>query len=259
MTNTDNDPSKKQNKTFLLNLGAWPRSYANPIEETKKKLIRNKWKEIPSCTVKEQTYCFEKQSKELYLHFLGFAIVTGPYDMDIDDVIQNCGKKWISNTAIYWKQPQRRELEDSDWKETVALKMMDIMLTQLKDWADGPVIGGQVNGAGHLLLQCQRVYELFPPIDSKKYRDDNAVAVGLIRKIRRNSAMEFKSSKAFAAAEVIKNTALPVCTFFAGSKAWVAAGAALGLYLFAEYVLKTSKVDETPISPIPDEDGKAND
>ena len=92
MTNTDNDPSKKQNKTFLLNLGAWPRSYANPIEETKKKLIRNKWKEIPSCTVKEQTYCFEKQSKEPYLHFLGFAIVTGPYDMDIDDVIQNCGK-----------------------------------------------------------------------------------------------------------------------------------------------------------------------
>ena len=64
-----------RNETFFLNLGAWPRSYGNPLEEAKKHLLKRKWK--LSSEVKNSSCCFEKQSTHLYVHFLGFAVVTG--------------------------------------------------------------------------------------------------------------------------------------------------------------------------------------
>lgn len=181
-------------KTFLLNLGAWPRSYKTPLplDETRKRLLKHKWELIH--IDRDRSCCFEKQSMRLYVHFLGFAVVTGPY-VPVNDVIADCGKSWLGKTSLPWKKARCYELDGSDWSGDVASAMMDLMLGLLKDWTGGLVVGGQINDADRLFLQCQRVHELFPPNNEEEYRDGLAKAVGLMERVRRNASMEFKSNK----------------------------------------------------------------
>lgn len=42
MDPTIDDADADRNQTFFLNLGAWPRSYSNPLEKAKKHLLKRK-------------------------------------------------------------------------------------------------------------------------------------------------------------------------------------------------------------------------
>lgn len=251
-------------KTFLLNLGAWPRSYKTPLplDETRKRLLKHKWELIH--IDRDRSCCFEKQSMRLYVHFLGFAVVTGPY-VPVNDVIADCGKSWLGKTSLPWKKARCYELDGSDWSGDVASAMMDLMLGLLKDWTGGLVVGGQINDADRLFLQCQRVHELFPPNNEEEYRDGLAKAVGLMERVRRNASMEFKSNKKIAVVETVEAISIPLATFLAGlgvegaqmgeeePTVWVLVVVLFVIYLFTRCALKECDVEETPILQLPDE------
>ena len=133
------------------------------IEEAKKHLLKCKWKLIED---RNSSCCFEKQSTHLYVHFLGFAVATGP-DVSTDEVIANCGTKWLGNTSLPGREVKKQKIDGNNWEEEVAQAAAVLALEQLKDWATAPSFEGQVNSADRLFLQLQRIHELFPPNDKK--------------------------------------------------------------------------------------------
>ena len=143
MDSTIDNADVNRNQTFFFNLGAWPRSYNNPLEEAKKHLLKCKWKLIED---RNSSCCFEKQSTHLYVHFLGFAVATGP-DVSTDEVIANCGTKWLGNTSLPGREVKKQKIDGNNWEEEVAQAAAVLALEQLKDWATAPSFEGQVNSA----------------------------------------------------------------------------------------------------------------
>jgi hypothetical protein len=243
-----------RNETFFFNLGAWPRSYGNPLEEAKKHLLKRKWK--LSSEVKNSSCCFEKQSTHLYVHFLGFAVVTGQ-NVSTGTVIADCGTEWLGNTSLPGREAKVQIIDGNNWEEEVAQAAAVLALEQLKDWATAPSFEGQVNSADRLFLQLQRIHELFPPNDKKveeTYKNELDEAVELMERIRRNASVEYHSSRFILALKVIEPAAIPAGTFFTGLGAndgplwaWVCAGVAFGAELIIRLSLKACDVDETPI------------
>ncbi|MGR4829111.1 hypothetical protein B0487_1156 [Bifidobacterium adolescentis] len=257
MDSTIDNADVNRNQTFFFNLGAWPRSYNNPLEEAKKHLLKCKWKLIED---RNSSCCFEKQSTHLYVHFLGFAVATGP-DVSTDEVIANCGTKWLGNTSLPGREVKKQKIDGNNWEEEVAQAAAVLALEQLKDWATAPSFEGQVNSADRLFLQLQRIHELFPPNDKKveeTYKNELDEAVELMERIRRNASVEYHSSRFILALKVIEPAAIPAGTFFTGLGAndgplwaWACAGMAFGAKLMMHLVLKMSHVDETPILQLP--------
>lgn len=247
-----------RNETFFLNLGAWPRSYGNPLEEAKKHLLKRKWK--LSSEVKNSSCCFEKQSTHLYVHFLGFAVVTGQ-NVSTGTVIADCGTEWLGNTSLPGREAKVQIIDGNNWKEEIAQAAAVLALKQLRDWTAAPTFGGQVNSSDRLFLQLQRIHELFPPNDEKVeglYEEKLHEATRLVEIIRRNASVEYHSSRFILALKVIEPAAIPAGTFFTGLGAndgplwaWVCAGMAFGAKLMMHLVLKMSHVDETPILQLP--------
>ena len=128
-----------RNETFFLNLGAWPRSYGNPLEEAKKHLLKRKWK--LSSEVKNSSCCFEKQSTHLYVHFLGFAVVTGQ-NVSTGTVIADCGTEWLGNTSLPGREAKVQIIDGNNWKEEIAQAAAVLALKQLRDWTAAPTFGG---------------------------------------------------------------------------------------------------------------------
>lgn len=113
MDSTIDNADVNRNQTFFFNLGAWPRSYNNPLEEAKKHLLKCKWKLTED---RNSSCCFEKQSTHLYVHFLGFAVATGP-DVSTDEVIANCGTKWLGNTSLPGREVKKQKIDGNNWEE----------------------------------------------------------------------------------------------------------------------------------------------
>ncbi|MBF9670355.1 hypothetical protein [Bifidobacterium dentium] len=269
-------------RTFLLNLGAWPNnSYGTPLEKTKKRLLKRKWSLVPGESadgLEGRSYRFKKRSMHLYVHFLGFAVVTGPY-VPVANVIEDCGKQWLGDTANPWREVGLSELDSSDWSGKIALAMMELMLDQLRCRAAGPVVvGGQVGDTDKLLHQCLRIHELFPPDDKRKYQKGLLEAKELMERIRRDSSMAFRSNMRIAVVEKLNKLFPSVIVFLAGlgvneiGKDTFLAGlginrtgigwafmVALILYLITCYALKLCDVTETPILPLPDESDDTED
>ena len=254
MDPTIDDADADRNQTFFLNLGAWPRSYSNPLEEAKKHLLKRKWK--LSSEVKNSSCCFEKQSTHLYVHFLGFAVATGP-DVSTDEVIADCGAKWLGNTSLPGREAKVQIIDGNNWKEEIAQAAAVLALKQLRDWATSPTFGGQVNSADRLFLQLQRIHELFPPNDEKVeglYEEELHEATRLVEIIRRNASVEYRSNRFIPILTAIEPFAIPAGTFFVGlgansSNQWAlaCAGVAFGAELIIRLSLKACDVDETPI------------
>lgn len=188
--------------------------------------------------------------------FLGFAVATGP-DVSTDEVIANCGTKWLGNTSLPGREVKKQKIDGNNWEEEVAQAAAVLALEQLKDWATAPSFEGQVNSADRLFLQLQRIHELFPPNDKKveeTYKNELDEAVELMERIRRNASVEYHSSRFILALKVIEPAAIPAGTFFTGLGAndgplwaWVCAGVAFGAELIIRLSLKACDVDETPI------------
>ena len=258
MDPTIDDADADRNQTFFLNLGAWPRSYSNPLEEAKKHLLKRKWK--LSSKVKNSSCCFEKQSTHLYVHFLGFAVATGP-DVSTDEVIADCGAKWLGNTSLPGREVRKQKIDGSNWREEVSQAAAFLTLEQLKDWATSPTFGGQINSADRLFLQLQRIHELFPPNNEKTeglYEKELDEAARLVGIIRRNASVEYRSNRFIPILKAIEPFAIPAGTFFVGlgannsnQWAWACAGVAFGAELIICLSLKACDVDETPILQLP--------
>lgn len=190
----------------------------------------------------------------------GFAVATGP-DVSTDEVIANCGTKWLGNTSLPGREVKKQKIDGNNWEEEVAQAAAVLALEQLKDWATAPSFEGQVNSADRLFLQLQRIHELFPPNDKKveeTYKNELDEAVELMERIRRNASVEYHSSRFILALKVIEPAAIPAGTFFTGLGAndgplwaWACAGMAFGAKLMMHLVLKMSHVDETPILQLP--------
>lgn len=258
MDPTIDDADADRNQTFFLNLGAWPRSYSNPLEEAKKHLLKRKWK--LSSEVKNSSCCFEKQSTHLYVHFLGFAVATGP-DVSTDEVIADCGAKWLGNTSLPGREVRKQKIDGSNWREEVSQAAAFLTLEQLNDWATSPTFGGQINSADRLFLQLQRIHELFPPNNEKTeglYEKELDEAARLVGIIRRNASVEYRSNRFIPILKAIEPFAIPAGTFFVGlgannsnQWAWACAGVAFGAELIICLSLKACDVDETPILQLP--------
>lgn len=246
-------------QTFFLNLGAWPRSYNKPLDKTRKRLLKRGWEPISK---PNDSWCyFRKWSIRLYVHFLGFAVVTGPR-VEIDDIVADCGKKWLGNANHLWKKIDYQELDGSDWRNEVAQTATALMLKQLRDWSNGPIeAGGQVADADRLVLQSERIYELFPPEDGKACEDRFHEAKELLRRIRRNASAEYRGNMPATMLKGLEPIFLSIGTFFIGLGSSdgkcqigyiVLACVFIGISVIICLVLKVCDMEETPILQLSD-------